>query len=109
MNFDYVLSSSETKAQVSFSVGGGIGGVVVVNFSHFLLLIKNHWANFDGICSMCIISLRIFFFVRGQEIINFMAPTPVGGNFGVKNVKFMYFFSKIFFSILGHGPYKLSV
>ena len=51
MNFDYVLSSSETKAQMSFSdhnmsvvVGGG--DVVYVNFSHFLLL-QNHRANFN--------------------------------------------------------------
>ena len=30
--------------------------------------------------------------VRWQEIVNFMTPTPRGGNLGVKNLKLMYFF-----------------
>ena len=41
------------------------------------------------VCSICR--------VRRQEIVNFMTPLPIskGGNFGVKNVKLMYFFKKL--------------
>ena len=47
----YVFSSPELKAQVSFS--DRLLSVVrpsvcsSVNFSHFHLLLKNHWANFN--------------------------------------------------------------
>ena len=56
---DYdIFSSPEPKAQVSFSdqnlsvivfgvIVHGIGIGVVLNFSHFHLLLQNHWANFN--------------------------------------------------------------
>ena len=36
--------------------------------------------------------------VRRQEIVNFMTSTQRGGNFGVKRVKFMYFFKNLLYS-----------
>ena len=42
--------SLELKALVSFSVQNlsvVVVGVVVLNFSHFYLLLQNHWANFN--------------------------------------------------------------
>ena len=42
-----IFSSPESKTQVSFSDQNlSLVVVVVVNFSHFRLLLQNHWANF---------------------------------------------------------------
>ena len=43
------------------------------------------------------------------EIVNFMTPTPRGGNFGGGDLKLMYFLKKILVAPQGHGPYKLNV
>ena len=45
-----VFSSPEPKAQVGFLITIcplSFVVVVVVNFSHFLLLLQNHWTNFN--------------------------------------------------------------
>ena len=44
------FSSPEPKTQVSFSDQNSsvaVVVVVVVNFSHFHVLLQNHWANFN--------------------------------------------------------------
>ena len=45
-NVSVLFSSPEPKAQVSFS-DQNLSIVVVVNFSHFHLLLLNHWANIN--------------------------------------------------------------
>ena len=42
-----IFSSPELKAQVSFSDHPYSGVRPSVNFSHFQLLLNNHWANFN--------------------------------------------------------------
>ena len=41
-------------------------------------------------------------------MVNYMTPTPKGGNFGIKSVKLMFIVKKIF-STPGHGYDKLSI
>ena len=68
--------SPEPKAQVSFSDQNlSVGIVVVVNFSHFHLLLQNYWANFNqtwhkaslGIEDSCLVKWRALPFSNSEN------------------------------------------
>ena len=53
-------------------------------------LLGQSWPHLVSLCSICR--------VRRQEIMNFIAPTPRGDNFGIKSLKLMYFSQNLFHS-----------
>ena len=60
-----VFSSHERKAQVSFSDhNSSVVFVVVVNFSHFHLLLQNNWANFQPNLAQTSLKWRGFKFIQ---------------------------------------------
>ena len=88
--FSIYFSSPEPKAQMSFS-DQNLSIVVVVNFSHFHILLQNHWANFNQTWHKAYLG-------KGDSSLfsEGLRPFPRGDNYEI--VKIHWQNLKIFFS-----------
>ena len=90
---DILFSSPEPKAQVSFSDHNlSVVLIVVVNFSHFHLLLQNHWTNFNQSRHKASLD-EVDFWVKGIQVCSSEVPClfPRGDNNEIAKVNWRNF------------------